>query len=91
MTPITGCEALPVEISWSAVLRAWSLGIAKPTPMLPDPLPEPLPGTWAMAELTPITRPGHVEQRAAGVARVDRGVGLDRVDERLVAAPHRRG
>src|SRR6478609_4750222 len=29
--------------------------------------------------------PGHVEQGAAGVARVDRGVGLDRVDEGLVA------
>ena len=51
----------------------------------------PLPGTWAMAELTPMTSPGHVEQRAAGVAGVDRRVGLDRVDERRWSPPRRRG
>src|SRR6478735_1142791 len=59
MTPMTGCEALPVVISWSAVLRAWSLGMAKPTPMLPD-WPESSglePGMRAIAELTPMTRP----------------------------------
>ena len=35
----------------------------------------------AICELTPITRPA-VEQRAAGVARVDRRIGLDRLVDR---------
>ncbi len=51
-----GWVALPVAMSWSAVRRAWSLGMAKPRPMLPPVVP-PVPGTRAMAELTPMTLP----------------------------------
>ena len=32
---MTGWTALPVAMSWSAVVRTWALGMAKPTPMLP--------------------------------------------------------
>ena len=37
-------------MSWSAVRRAWSLGMAKPSPMLP-PVAPPVPGTRAMARV----------------------------------------
>ena len=47
-------------------------GMAKPMPMLP-PLRE------RMAVLMPTSSPSQVHQRAAGVAGVDRGVGLDEV------------
>ena len=50
----------------------------------------PPPGSCAIAELTPITSPVGVDQRAAGVARVDRRVGLDRVDERRLGRPRHR-
>ena len=53
-----------------------SIGTAKPTPVLASP---PL---VAICELTPITRPCAVEQRAAGVAGVDRRVGLDHAGDR---------
>ena len=50
-------------------------GIAKPMPSLPPP--------WlAICELTPTTAPLAFEQRAARVAGVDRGVGLDDVGDR---------
>jgi hypothetical protein len=52
-------------------------GTAKPMPTLPCELP-----AVAICELTPITRAGLVEQRAAGVARVDRRVGLDDLVDR---------
>ena len=55
-------------------------GTAKPIPTLPS---EPLP--VAICELIPITRPARVEQRAAGVARVERRVGLDDVVDREAA------
>ena len=49
--------ALPLSSSCSTVRRTWLIGIAKPTPMLPDsPLSTP-PLTVAMAELTPMTSP----------------------------------
>jgi hypothetical protein len=43
-------------MSCCAVFDAWSLGIANPTPMLP-PESDDVPGTRAIAELTPITLP----------------------------------
>ena len=52
------------------------IGTAKPMPT--EPL---LPVPVAIWELMPITRRG-VDQRAAGVAGVDRGVGLDDVGDR---------
>ena len=42
-----------------------------------------------MAVAMPTTSPAHVDQRAAGVAEVDRGVGLDEVLERDVADAER--
>ena len=45
-------------------------GIAKPMPWLP-------PDREKIAVLMPTRRPLHVDQRAAGVARIDGGVGLD--------------
>ena len=60
-----------------AIVRTVFDGIAKPTPSLP---PESL---W-ICEVTPITCPFRFEERAAGVAVVDRGVGLDRALDRRV-------
>ena len=54
---MTGCTALPVRISCATVVRTWSLGMAKPTPMLPLWPLRSDPGARAMAELTPITWP----------------------------------
>ena len=53
--------------------------IAKPMPIEP-------PFGERIAVFTPITSPVHVEERPAGVAAVDRGVGLDEV---VVAALQR--
>ncbi len=50
-----GCSALPERISCSAVLRTWSLGMAKPADVAG--LASVVPGTRAMAELIPITWP----------------------------------
>ena len=48
-------------ISWSAIVFAWSIGMAKPTPMLPVwPVAA---GSEAMAVLMPMTRPA---RRRAG-------------------------
>ena len=60
--------------------RASLIGIAKPTPMLP--LWPPLAGLAERGDrgVDADDRAGRGDQRAAGVARVDRGVGLDRVD-----------
>ena len=55
-----------------ASARTASTGIAKPTP-------SPPPDCDLICALMPITRPSRVEQRPAGVAAVDGGVGLDRV------------
>jgi hypothetical protein len=54
-------------------------GTAKPMPTLPPP-----PFAVSICELTPITRPLRVDQRPAGVAAVDRRVGLDHVVDRVV-------
>ena len=74
---------------WSAVILTCSIGIAKPTPMLPDSPPTD-PPVVAIAEFTPDHLGAQVDQRAAGVAGVDRGVGLDGVDVRRVVARSRR-
>ena len=76
-------------------LCAMLAGIAKPMPMLP-------PDGERICELMPISSPLRVDQRAAGVALVDRRVGLDEVLVAAVAAaagrpalraddPHRHG
>jgi hypothetical protein len=54
---MTGCWASPEAMSWSTVILTWSLGIANPTPMLPDCPPTLPEETWAMAEFTPMTSP----------------------------------
>ena len=75
VAPSRPCVAVPSSISSLATRSARFDGIAKPTPMLPD---------WR--SLSPAAGDGHVdadqlalrvEQCATGVARVDRGVGLD--------------
>jgi hypothetical protein len=45
-------------------------GMAKPMPCEP-------PEREKIAVLTPASRPGHVDQRAAGIAGIDRRIGLD--------------
>ena len=53
--PMTGYSASPVRRIWSTVVRTCSMGIAKPTPMLPaSPDAPPL---VAIAEFTPTTSP----------------------------------
>ena len=52
-------------------------GTANPTPSLP-------PTSLWICDVMPITLPLEVEQRAARVAVVDRGVGLDRAFDRRV-------
>ena len=65
--------ACPVAISCAGDRRAVSLGIAKPTPTFASTVPP------SICALTPIDAAVAVEQRAAGVAVVDRRVRLDRV------------
>ena len=65
----TVCPRSSCGTTWRTVFD----GTAKPMPTLPSDRRPPV----AICELTPITRPVVVEQRAARVARVDRGVGLD--------------
>ena len=90
LTPSWACVALPVLISWSTIGRASSIGIAKPSADdagLAAAAEASLPLRLAIAELMPTTWPLAVDEGAAGVAGVDRGVGLDRVgDHRVVAA-----
>ena len=62
---------VPFSRSWSSERATRPIGTAKPTPSLP---PEVVLICW----LIPITLAVGVEQRAARVAGVDRGVGLDR-------------
>ena len=56
-TPSCGCVALPVSISSCAIRLAWSIGIAKPSPIEPDWLDRWLAPSEAIAELMPTTRP----------------------------------
>ena len=59
--------------AWAMSGRAMSIGMAKPMPC----------ASPATAVLMPMTLPLGVEQRAAAVAGVDRGVGLDEVGRGL--------
>ena len=84
LTPRKACSAWPVLMSWSAMDLASLTGIAKPMPMLPLWLPWP-PPSEAIELLMPISSPFGVDERAAGVAGVDRGRGLDGVGDDRVA------
>ena len=77
--PMYGWVALPVVISCCATVLTVLIGMAKPIPTLPDSPVLPV----EIAALTPTTSPASVDQRATRVARVDRGVGLDDVVDRL--------
>ena len=72
MTPMYAYSALPSSRSWSIERWTMSTGTAKPTP-----------SSAARRGADLLVDPDHaavgVEQRPAGVAGVDRGVGLDRV------------
>ena len=70
--PRKACWTWPVASSCWTTLRAVLIGTAKPMPTLP-PLCDSI---W---ELMPITPPARVDEGPAGVAWVDRGVGLDDV------------
>ena len=74
-TPRYACSTLPLAISCAAIDLTVFEGIAKPTPSLP---PESLRDLGVDADHLA----ARVEQRAARVAVVDRGVGLDRVVDR---------
>ena len=50
-------------------------------------LPAEVPSTEALAVVMPTTRPAAVDQRPAGVAGVDGGVGPDGVVDRLARPP----
>ena len=67
----------PVVASCCITPLASCAGIANPRPMLPAMLPRGL----KLAVLMPTSSPLQVDQRAAGIAGVDRGVGLDEVLE----------
>ena len=75
LAPITGYFASPVARICSAVTRTCSIGIAKPTPMLP-PSPPNAPPVGGDRGVHADHLAAQVDQRAAGVAGVDRGVGL---------------
>ena len=88
VTPITGWVALPVLISSSATRLPWLIGMAKPRPMEPAWPPSgrraAVGGADGAVDADDVGL--GVDQRAAGVARVDRGVGLQRVHVADVAA-----
>ena len=72
LTPSRPRFTEPYLSSWSMMLRAMLTGMAKPMPMLPPRARQD--GAVDADELAP-----EVHQRAAGVARIDGGVGLDEV------------
>ena len=73
-TPIQPRVTVPFLTIWSSTIFAVDTGMAKPMPIEP-------PEREKIAVLMPIRLPAGVDQRAAGVAGVDRGVGLDEVLE----------
>ena len=84
MTPSQPRVTCPFSFSCGTISFARLIGMAKPMPMLP-------PLRLKIAVLMPTTSPLRVEQRAAGVARIDGGVGLDEVVVRaLVDVPPER-
>ena len=81
LTPRDGWLTFSPRWSCSATSLALLLGMAKPTPMLPLLLPGGGDGGVDADHLAL-----GVDQRAAGVARVDRGVGLQQAGDRADAA-----
>ena len=79
VTPIMPRCTWPCSISCVMTFFAMFAGIAKPMPMLP-------PDGVRICELMPISSPAGADQRAAGVALVDRRIRLDEVLEGGVAA-----
>ena len=79
-----GCSALPVRMSWSTVVLHLGAGDGEADTDVAALAADGRAGDPGDRGVDPDDAPLHVEQRPAGVARVDRGVGLDRVDERLV-------
>ena len=77
-SPRYACSALPLEMIWAATLRTVLIGIAKPMPTFPCSSGRPGRDLRGDADHPPLG----VDQRAARVAVVDRGVGLDRVVDR---------
>jgi hypothetical protein len=75
--PRKACSTLPFCSSWLTTSRAVLIGIAKPMPTFPL-LPPPV-SIW---ELIPITLPSESISGPAGVAGVDRGVGLNHIRDR---------
>ena len=72
--PMPGVGTEPRRMSSGTTRLTESIGMAKPIPAL-------VPDGDRIAVLTPITRPARVEQRAAGIAGIDGGVGLDHVGD----------
>ena len=79
--PMPGVGTRPSRMSCGTMRLTMSTGIAKPMPAF-DPDGE------MMAVLTPDHPPARIEQRAAGIARIDRRIGLDDV-RHLVAGTRR--
>ena len=83
--PMRPRRTSPYSMIWSMTARAMLIGTAKPMPTLP-------PLGARIAVLMPISSPAQVDQRAARIAGIDRGVGLDEVLIALdaeTAAPER--
>ena len=85
-TPRKARVTLPVSINCRATCMNMLMGMAKPIPSLP-------PDWLAMALLMPMISPRRLHKRAAAVAGIDGGVGLQEVLEadRGVAATEGRG
>ena len=77
--PIPGVGTRPFLISSGTTRLTISAGIAKPMPALE-------PEGEMIAVLTPISRPGRIQQRPARIAGIDRGIGLDHVGDLAAAA-----
>ena len=85
MSAVTACSlapsqgritALPPLLAEATTTRTMLAGMAKPMPCEP-------PEREKIAVLMPTSLPVEIDQRAAGIARIDGGVGLD---EELVVA-----
>ena len=79
MSGVTACSLAPSQGRFTAVppplaeattTRTMLAGMAKPMPCEP-------PEREKIAVLMPTSRPVEIDQRAAGIARIDGGVGLD--------------
>ena len=80
------CTALPPPLAEATTTRTMLAGMAKPMPCEP-------PEREKIAVLMPTSRPAEIDQRAAGIARIDGGIGLDEeliVGDADLRARHRR-